>query len=970
MFRIGSFPLFVALIFTLICSSYAGTSGKIVGRVVDKSNGEPLIGANVLIKDSQLGAATDVEGYYAILNVPPGKYTLQAVYIGYQNVEISNVNVSIDLTTTIDIEMSETTLEVAETITITAERPIIKKDLTATTAVVNDREIEALPVTEVSEVLELQAGYVDGHLRGGRAGEIAYWIDGIPVTDAYDGGTVVDVSKDMVQELQMISGAFNAEYGNAMSGIVNIATKDGSNLFGGQVTSYIGDYVSSNKDIFWNIDDVNPTAIYNFDGSIHGAILKDKLFYFLNARHIYFDGWLSGKRLFNPEAVGGLIDLGDGSDPFWYVLGSDARLDSVVNYSSLFQAGVDVSDPANQALVDSMYGVLRRNHKSGKGDGKYVPMNWSRKTYAQAKIIYKFSDVIKLMSNTIFDMVDYRDFNRAYKVNPDGDVSRHRQGLTQLFKFSHALSPSTYYDLGLTFFRKKYEEYAYKNPFDPRHVHPELLVKLDEYSYNANGTNNHRFMRETNTYLAKLDLTSQLNRINQFKTGFEIKAHVFQYEDITLRPKDEDLGIDPVYDSPFFVPTILPENTIHTSRYTRKPLEASFYIQDKMEFDDFILNFGLRFDYFDADGRILADPSDPEIFKPIKPENRFHDDNGNGVQDIGEADVTLAERESYWYKKPSAKYQISPRIGAAFPISARGKVYFSYGYFFQRPKFELLYTNPDFDLPISGTGIIGNADLEPEKTISGELGIQQQLSDDISIDATVYFRDVRDLTGTRADLISIFGGTNFYAKYTNSDFGLIKGFVVAFNKRFSGGLSARIDYTYQEAEGTDSDPADAQKAVDGGALPEVQLIPLAWDQRHTLNASVSYAAERWGGSVIARFGSGLPYTPRKTEDISSILTNSDTKPQNLNIDLRAFYDFYIDEYKLTAFMRIFNLLDQLNEVNVYDDTGRAGETIDYTRARQTVNSRVRRYNTLDEWFTNATHYSEPRRVELGLTFNF
>ena len=212
--------LFFIFIIFLVNSIFAGTTGKITGRVVDENTGEPLIGANVLIKDTPYGASTDLDGYYVILNIAPGSYTIQAMYIGYNTQEITEVNVSIDLTTKIDINLSETTLETSETITVVAQREAIRKDLTATTAVVGDKEIEALPVTEVSEVLSLQAGYVDGHMRGGRTGEIAYWIDGIPVTDAYDGQAVVDVNKDLVQELQVVSGAFNAEYGNAMSGIV------------------------------------------------------------------------------------------------------------------------------------------------------------------------------------------------------------------------------------------------------------------------------------------------------------------------------------------------------------------------------------------------------------------------------------------------------------------------------------------------------------------------------------------------------------------------------------------------------------------------------------------------------------------------------------------------------------------------------------------------------------------------------
>jgi outer membrane receptor for ferrienterochelin and colicin len=956
--RLPAFILF--FFFTLFTILQASSTGKIAGRITDKNNDEPLITANVLIKDFQLGDATDMDGYYMILNVPPGKYTLVVMYIGYRTVEVSEVNVSIDLTTEINVAMTSETIESSETIQVIAERPVIQKDLTATTAVVSGDEIAVLPITEIKEILEVQAGYVDGHVRGGRKGEIAYWIDGIPVTDAYDGENVVEVNKDMVQELQFISGAFNAEYGNAMSGIVNIATREGDNRFGGQYTTYIGDYFSNHKKIFWGIDKVNPTAIHNFEGSLHGPVIKDKLFFDVSGRYIYFDGWYYGRRMFNPQAIGGLIPTEDFSRDYWYVLGSDPDVDRFI-VSDLFGE----SDPV---VIDSLANIITMNHKNGKGDGKYVPMNWSKKHYGQAKFSYRFTDLLKLSSNTIFDKVDYRDYDRAYSLNPDGDLNRHRMGITQIVKLSHVLSQTTFYDLGLTYFYKIYHEYVYKDRNDPRYIHPFGITKLDNYSFNAGGTNNHRFKRITNTYLAKFDLTSQLNRVHQLKTGIEFKTHNLYYSNIDLRPPTQQTSLDIVYDSPYINPVAEPDSTIYSSHYTRKPFEFSAYIQDKMEFSDFILNIGVRFDYFDPDGKILADPSDPEIYNPIRPENRFHDLNDNGIQDPGEPSVILTERQQYWYKKVKPKYQFSPRVGAAFPISTRGKIYFSYGFFFQRPKFELLYTNPDFDMLIGETPLIGNADLKAEKTISGELGIQQEVMSDLSVDMTIYFRDIRELTGTRADFITIFGGSRSYAQYTNSDFGLIKGFIVALNKRFSNNYTARLDYTYQVAEGTASEPADAQKAVDGGALPEVQLIPLSWDQRHTLNFSLSYSRESWGFSILSRFGSGLPYTPRKTQDISSILTNSSFKPPTYEVDVRAYKDLFFGKQRFTLFLRVFNLLDQLNEVNVFDDTGRADETIDKKNAEDTVNPFIQRYNTIDQWFTDATHYAEPRRVELGLTY--
>ena len=145
---------------------------------------------------------------------------------------------------------------------------------------------------------------------------------------------------------------------------------------------------------------------------------------------------------------------------------------------------------------------------------------------------------------------------------------------------------------------------------------------------------------------------------------------------------------------------------------------------------------------------------------------------------------------------------------------------------------------------------------------------------------------------------------------------------------------------------------------------------MGWDQRHTVNASLTYGAESWGFSLLGRYGSGLPFTPQLGRDVSVILTNSATKPQSINFDLKAYKEFFIDEYKFTAFLRLYNIFDTLNEVNVYDDTGRAGDTEDLEFARNTAGPRIGSYNSLDEWYTNATHYSEPRRIEMGLTFNF
>ncbi len=904
--------LLAALLLTVAMGiALAGTTGKIAGVVKDDKTGEEIVGANVVIEGTTRGAATNVDGYFVILNVPPGKYTLVASAVGYNRKTVTNVSVSIDLTTTINFNLPSDVVQQEEVIVV-AEKPIIQRDLTAKTAVIGNEQISALPVTEVSQVLSLQAGFVAGSLRGGRSGEVAYWIDGVPITDVYNGSQVVEVNKNLIQELQLVSGAFNAEYGQAMSGIVNIATKEGSSKFTGGVGSYIGDYVSSHTDVFPGIDKISPTAIRNFEANLSGPIVGDDLTFFANGRYIYFDGWLSGYRRFNPS---------------------------------------------NVALRDS--NSLSRDPSTGLGDSARVPLNDSERKYAQGKITWRPIGTLKATLNYIFDNTRSRPgFDagryRGYFYNPDGVGYNYDVSNTFIFQMSHTLGARTFYTLGGSYFDKNSKYYLYENLNDPRYVHREVFnTRFDSYSFATGGTDNGRFERSTKTLLVKGDISSQLNESNLVKAGVEFRSHRLFYESYELIPVLSQTAFDPL--NPYIQTRIPPYTSPSYETYTHKPTEFSAYIQDKMEFKDFILNIGVRFDYFQPDGVVLADESDPNIYDPIREENKVK---------------TLEERRTYWYKKASAKSQFSPRIGASFPITARGVVHFSYGHFFQIPRFERLYQRPEFKVLNNGgdQGTIGNADLKPEQTINGEIGIQQQLADDISVDLTAYIRDIRNLTTTGNERINTFGGGSLYSKYQNKDFGFVKGIVLTVDKRFAGGFAATLDYTYQVAKGSGSNPDDAANAVRGGTLPEVQLTPLGWDQRHTLNITASYNGNGWGGSLISQYGSGTPYTPRRVTDISTLSTNSQLKPAFFNVDVRAFYEVPLDVVRLVAFVRVFNLFDVKNETNVFDDTGRAGFTTDYEKAlRENTQQRV---NSVADWFRIPGNYSEPRRIELGLNLEF
>ena len=335
--------LSISLVFT-------GTTGKLKGLVYDSESKDPLYGCNLTIEGTDMGTATDIDGYFLVMDITPGSYIVKFSMIGYSDYIINDLQVNTDLTTGLTIPMKVSAIKGAEVI-ITADENKINKNLTSTTAIITSETIDKLPITEVSDIIGIQAGFVDGHLRGGRSGEIAYWVDGIPMTDQYDGNSAVDVSKDMVQEMQLISGAFNAEYGQAMSGVLNIVTKEGTDDFGGSFDLYSGDFLTQNSSIFMNSDSFSPLTTNNMAMNLHGKVFKN-LYYYLNVRNIYYQGIYEGQRIYNPESYGVVMNDESG-DEIFHIIGSDYYLDSIFNIQTMESRLMDVSD---DELVSDMNG--------------------------------------------------------------------------------------------------------------------------------------------------------------------------------------------------------------------------------------------------------------------------------------------------------------------------------------------------------------------------------------------------------------------------------------------------------------------------------------------------------------------------------------------------------------------------------------------------------------------------------------
>ena len=884
--------LLCLLIFSVLpIKLFAGTTGKIAGKVIDAKTKEPLIGANIIIVGSSQGAATDVNGNYFIINLSPGVYQVKASEIGYAPVLVKDVRVSADQTTRLDFEMSEQAVEI-KSVVVTASKPLVQKDLTSTQSSISGSSISMLPVEDVQSVVNLQAGVVDGHFRGGRLGEVKYLIDGVSVNDVYSGQATMEAATNSIQELQVITGTFNAEYGQAMSGVVNQITKIPENHYSGSFSAYTGDYATTRTNLFQYMGGFNPLRTHNVQGSLGGPIPGTNEFvkFFSSARYLSDDGYLYGKRIFTPQ---------DSSN-----FSSDKKANWVINAT---------------------------------GDGKDVPMNYSRQLTLQQKLVFKVGQGKGIVLEGLYQKHDYENYDHMFIYDPDGNYTNHDYSLLGSISYTHVFSQSAFLDLLASTFISDAKEYVYANPLDPRYVSQDRFSQVGGNALYTGGTQNWHFKHNTYTYTFKADLTDQITDIHELKAGVEADLNTLYYEDFQV-----------LVNPPNYKPTMPNPGDFDYNIYKNHPYQLAAYLQDKIELSYLIVNAGVRFDYFQPDGEVLNSPNN-----------------------IAELDSLTPPYPAGYFYKASPKWQISPRLGISYPISAKGAVHISYGHFFEVPPFQYLYNNPNFRIPLTGNypdyvgNTIGNADLKPQETIMYELGLQQELTPEIAVDVTAYYKDIRNLLGVELHVKNNF---KTFAQYINTDYGAVTGLTISFEKRFMGGLGATLDYTYQVAKGDASNPEEAFNLSQASPpiQPNKQLVPLDWDRRHSLNFTIT------GGipddfiiSAVGQLGTGLPYTPAFQNQRTG-LENSANKPTFFNVDLYITKYFKFLGTNLSVFAKIYNLFDTANELTVYDDTGRAGYTLAETQPQAPPHG----INTIQEYFLRPDFYSAPRQILVGASVDF
>lgn len=755
---------------------FMAPGGKITGRVIDATTQEPLPGVNVVVVETQTGAATDENGEYFILGVPPGSYSLRASMVGFEEVIITDVRVKIDQTTNIDFVLNEATLE-GDEVVIVAQRPVVELDLTASKVSISGVELQNSWARSVEDVLKMQSGInVNGGIRGGFQLDISYVVDGQVVRDEGSNMSLVPINTTSIQEMEVLTGGWNAEYPQASSGVVNIVTKRSTDRHTGTLRYRM-----------------RPPGVYHWGRKIYGEG---------NYEYWEWNPYTNEPGMNSVE----YWTLNTGGHAMYQEMTPEQRLenwrriiaanDTLANYDKRTNWEVEgtLTGPITSKLGYFVSG--RFEH----GVPIYATPLPTNPTYSlQAKLDYDLTSKTRLVASGMhFQFVNSGPYKTAYLSSEDatgaaGNAESYFYSPYNTAKFSpyggfaygggenlgrvqppekvwqwnsqvvatHVFSPRTFLEL------------AGRYQYFRRHSSFSHWFDLGYYSNrgrewntpswgapcgNAMIMNNGLFQNfcqsndqfHDNAYSGKASIaasiTSQVTRSHQVKAGAEFARHL--YKRLT------SLGgagnpISTNYLDPMF-----------------RPWEVSGYIQDKIEIKGMIVNAGVRIDMFNINKKVS-----PDIFDPLW---QYVDEEGKHPAEYQQG-VIMFDYDSPFATKTPTRIAVSPRIGISHPITETTVLHFMYGHFNQRPawfklaQYGAIQQQPRSDMTTwndttgfrfpayeptartfwynnSALGSQFNPALTYEKYVQYEVGIEQNIANLFSLDATMYYKEGKNLT--------------------------------------------------------------------------------------------------------------------------------------------------------------------------------------------------------------------------------
>lgn len=932
---------------------FGAVVGKITGTILDVSTAEPLVGVSVSVQGSTMGAKTDVDGRYIILNVPVGDYTLVVSSVGYATVEISNVHVSPDLATFQDVDMTSEVTDLGKVITVRAERPLVIKDKTTSVNIIEADQIQAMPVRSFEDVVGLQnsvvrmktnvdvrqRGYRDAqanslnaeyNLRGGRPSEVAYYVDGFSQQDPLTGTSTTSIASNAIKEISVTSGVFSAEYGHVASGVVNVVTKSGGDAYHAHV-----DILTDNK----------PEADcwdHNFyAGDVSGPIpgLEKAYFFFSGERK-----WLADR---NP---------------------------SVKTKETVEEFGYDIPYPHR----------LRNNSLSG----------WS----AQGKLDFELTSNLKLQLSGNYSHDDWHEYRHAYFFDWKHNPRRVDDNLGINGKITHALNPETFYNLSVSYFETErvrgdgvvfddiegYDRTWILTDAGLVAANPEWddldIFREHEYVYydalgDSAGTVeslNDRFTHRFSSYIGvKGDFNKQMFMYHTFQFGFDFQRHTLRFYDFYTPSKDTgDIRVNRYgFDWDGNV-----SDDEGWQNGTKHPINIGAYLNDRFDWRGLIISAGLRFDYFDYRAKKIINLDAPYT-------------TAGSDSELDEGDLEDSE----------AFTRLSPRLGIAFPISDRTQFHINYGKFFQRPDLNNLFVGYNFfeERVTAGSYLpFASPNLEPEKVTQYEAGITHQLGSNTAFGVTAYYKDIQDQT----QIFHRAAEPRSYDYFANTDYGTVKGMDFNITMRRLRNLSLNLNYTLSWATGTGSySQTQYNVAWKAPENPPKTTNPLDYDQRHSINAVVDfrtvkgegpkigdiYPLENFGLNILIQTASGVPYTPTTPYDAAREgiavwqeprgRINSENLPWTFNVDFKAEREIEYAQFKFTPYIWVQNLFENENVYNVYEGTAKPNksgwlETSDGEAWVEANGSDAAALYQFKE--SNPVNYGKPRIIYFGLRMAF
>ena len=992
----GFFLAAVGFLFLLGSSPAFAQTGKVTGVVTDAQTGEPLVGVQVYLEGTGRGALTSENGRFFIVNIEPAVYVVVAELLGYQTMRVENVQISIDITRTIDFQLTPQAIAVGEIRVEVEATPLIETSATGTRDYIALSDITSLPVTTIGEALSLRAGFLEVpvntdivslqeevsgvspvRIRGGRNGETMSLIDGVPVNNWVFGGPAFQVTPFAIQQLDYIRGGFEAQYGNALSGVINTATREGGTQLAGAleyrstapsgelgvdqdalmdkylVQGYVSGPIPGLENLRFAIsgeENNQNNRVYEFDDDVYNPYrLTPEYGFSQPLSQDLVPGWRSFGYNNYRDLVGKLT---------WHVSPTAKLNGTVIDYNRqyqpfLFDLLLAEGDPVNQCI--DLYGDQEMCNKAYGG--------FTRDNIAPGSVSLDRSVYIlrwdQTVGRTAFNIV----------------ASRFDQSRTTCNWFNGVCLDDR---MANTNFSENFQSTGVTSD------HP------------TNGTGRYYGGEDVKTYHARADLQSQISDHHQISAGLQFQTHDLNFN------QTRDVGISGV----------IPE----LQSYNAKPWEFAFYLQDRIEYDFITIRLGFRVDLgLAADpGLMLANVLDPTngttAFTVCENPNdwqnvtvRIYDQDGDSAYNqtlsadpawtrqycaenrdaLNEAAVIAVGDD---FIKSKRRSQFSPRLGVTFPVTANSNLFFNFSRFTQNP----LYNNqfqataigltregtPDALEPVifQGTGAnvpyIGNPNLVIEETTLFEIGYLAELFDDFALSLILFNKDQNGLTGVRIGGVDDQGNQIFdpgatygsntpsYQVLVNQDFSTIQGMEVSLRRRLSNYWAFDLNYALSTSR-TNAMPVERQaERLNEGDPQNFREINSAVNQLHRFNGAfrVIFGQQTpfneggfWNGvfknstfSLIARLASGLPYTPVPPNlDVLGFAANtvrlepnSASMPSTFQLDALIRKDFWIRNVQYGFFLQIVNLTDNLNCVQVSPATGQCGEgAYDFERRR-------------------------------------